>query len=147
MAAQVLPDSRTFILTDMKRVFIFLSLLLYMIVSMGMVVQRHYCMGRFYAATILPRSQSACSRCGMAKGQAHHTGCCDSESKFVRLQLDQQASDQIVKGFQSGSFTLPAPLLPKPDLLLFSKQSLPISRTDPPRRQSPIFILDRAFLI
>jgi hypothetical protein len=70
--------------TSMKKVFIFITALIYMAVSTGVAMEIHYCMGKEAGVEYFANENETCGKCGMKeKGK---NGCCHDEHKFVKLE-------------------------------------------------------------
>lgn len=67
----------------MKKIFTISIVLLYLVVSSGLTLELHHCMGRISDVSVLPSSVEKCGKCGMKKGTNE---CCKNELKFVKLQ-------------------------------------------------------------
>ncbi len=64
----------------------------YLTVSSGMVVNVHYCMGKFSSVSFgheQDHNDGACDKCGMAKTENH---CCKDEVTKVKLSDSHQLS-------------------------------------------------------
>ncbi len=81
-----------FVLT-MKKAFSAILLVLYISLSSGVVINRHYCMNRFDSADLGGSKSEVCGKCGMHTEDSN--GCCHDELKIVKLQDDQQSSSAI----------------------------------------------------
>ncbi len=67
---------------------------MYLLVSTGLLVEIHHCMGRVAGAELhlfATASTTACGKCGMEKGlESRH--CCKDEIKQVKISDDHQVS-------------------------------------------------------
>ena len=71
----------------MKKLFLSLLSLIYITVASGVVVNIHYCMGKWSGTDYsYHTNEDTCGRCGMENKK----GCCHSEFKIVKLADDQQ---------------------------------------------------------
>lgn len=70
----------------MKKIFLSILTFIYIAVASGVVVNVHYCMGRFSEVDYSYTASNKCSKCGMENKK----GCCHNESKFIKLTVDQQ---------------------------------------------------------
>lgn len=87
----------------MKKILSVLILLVYLSVSTGFVVSRHFCMGRIDSVQLGEADSDVCSRCGMHKGD---NMCCHDEISVLRLDNEHFTS--------KWTFNLPeAPGLPE----------------------------------
>jgi hypothetical protein len=71
----------------MKRFLATILAVIYLSISSGMVVNIHYCMGKFSSAklAVLPGKTCGC-------GKMETKGCCKTESKLVKLEDAQKAA-------------------------------------------------------
>ncbi len=74
----------------MKKILSGITILLYVVMSCGVMINLHYCMGRFQSFDLYSVEKNDCSKCGMPMNKAH--GCCKDEVKIVKLQDDQNKS-------------------------------------------------------
>ncbi|HEX4374543.1 MAG TPA: hypothetical protein VHZ50_14675 [Puia sp.] len=72
----------------MKKVFVSILSILYLIVACGFAVNIQYCMGRVSSIDYAYNHSKICSRCGME----NKTGCCHSEFKIIKISGDQQTA-------------------------------------------------------
>ncbi|HSZ84762.1 MAG TPA: hypothetical protein VK787_01960, partial [Puia sp.] len=72
----------------MKKVFISILSILYLVIACGFAVNIQYCMGRVSSINYACDHSKICSRCGME----NKTGCCHSEFKIIKLSDDQQTA-------------------------------------------------------
>src|SRR5271170_1868580 len=75
----------------MKRVLTSILALCYFGASVGATVTTHFCMGRVFAIDFSQKDQ--CAKCGMKTTK----GCCQDESKFLKLQDVHQPSVNLWK--------------------------------------------------
>jgi len=71
----------------MKKALIIALASMYLLVSSGVVVNMHYCMGKLASLGIGHHDSKSCSKCGM-----DNTGCCKDEVKVVKIQDNQEAA-------------------------------------------------------
>lgn len=72
----------------MKKLFLIILSILYLIVACGFVVNIHYCMGRVSNIDYAYNNSKTCGRCGME----NKNGCCHSEFKIIKISDDQQTA-------------------------------------------------------
>jgi hypothetical protein len=72
----------------LKKAFVAILAILYMTIASGVEMNIHYCMGEFASMELGKAADEDCSRCGM-KAKA---GCCEDESRIVKLEDSHQAS-------------------------------------------------------
>jgi hypothetical protein len=83
----------------MKKIVVSISLLCYLAVSSGVIINFHYCMNRLASADFFSGESKRCSKCGMHTGDSN--GCCRDEVKIVKMNDDQKLTAEF-------SFSLPA---------------------------------------
>lgn len=72
----------------MKRTGIAILLFFYFAFSSGIVINLHYCMGRFDSVQIGTSPAEYCGKCGMHSDFSN--GCCHDEVKIMKIVDDQQ---------------------------------------------------------
>ncbi len=77
----------------MKKALASITLICYLAVSSGVIVNFHYCMGRLDSVKFFAAESEFCGQCGMHINKAHK--CCGDEIKVIKLQDDQQAAQVI----------------------------------------------------
>ena len=74
----------------MKRVVALSLLCVYMVASLGVTVQSHYCMGRLVGSSFQAQKPPLkCPRCGTKKKGG---GCCEDKTQTLKIQSDQQTA-------------------------------------------------------
>ncbi|RYE13962.1 MAG: hypothetical protein EOP45_20385 [Sphingobacteriaceae bacterium] len=76
----------------MKKMLLAILSCLYLVVTSGMQVQHHYCMGHLKATTVGFHENKKCGTCGMEAGS---TACCHDESQWLKLNDKHQAVASI----------------------------------------------------
>jgi hypothetical protein len=71
----------------MKKIIASISLLCYLTVTCGVIINSHYCMNRLASVHLFETSVDVCGRCGMDTHESN--GCCRDEVKVVKLEQDQ----------------------------------------------------------
>ena len=71
----------------MKKVLASISVIVYFVMTCGVVVNLHYCMGRVQSIDFYGAEKKICDKCGMSLDNTH--GCCKEEVKILKLQDDQ----------------------------------------------------------
>ena len=71
----------------MKKLVASITVLVYFVMTCGVVVDLHYCMGRIQSVDFYASEKEYCSKCGMHSSEAK--GCCKNEVKIIKLQSDQ----------------------------------------------------------
>jgi hypothetical protein len=114
----------------MKKIIASITLLCYIAVTCGVVVNFHYCMDRLASTQLFAAESKVCGKCGMHTDNSN--GCCRDEVKIIKMVDDQKANSYE-------AFELPA-LAPIPHLpsifiiasLLNSKEPLHFNNHSPP---------------
>ncbi|WP_290709068.1 hypothetical protein [Flavihumibacter sp. CACIAM 22H1] len=112
----------------MKKIFAISLAVLYLLVSSGILVEIHHCMGRFSDASVHVFSHSPkegeCGKCGMPKSE-EFSHCCKDEIKLVKVDDEQKAGGvyyqidapvALVNPQPWASWTSPEPLSEKEQL-------------------------------
>ncbi len=71
----------------MKKLFVFILLLVYFTVNTGFVVSLHYCMDKRASVDLGSRAKEKCDKCGMPS--RNQKDCCHDEIKVVKLNADE----------------------------------------------------------
>lgn len=77
--------------SNMKKVFISILAVVYLVASAGVMMQRHYCMNRLVGWSLSQEQDEMCNRCGMDKSDKKK-GCCTDETIKVKISDDQQSN-------------------------------------------------------
>lgn len=83
----------------MKKTILSITLISYLIVTCGVMVNFHYCMDRLASTEFFGAAVKVCGKCGMNMHKSK--GCCRDEVKIIKMEVDQKAASHI-------SFDLPA---------------------------------------
>ena len=62
-------------------------LICYLVVTLGLVINHHYCMDRLASTQLFATETETCGKCGMHTDESN--GCCRDEVKVVKLVQDQ----------------------------------------------------------
>jgi hypothetical protein len=68
----------------MKKALVIALASVYLLVSSGVVVNLHYCMGKLSSMGLIHHDSKTCGNCGM-----DNNGCCKDEIKVVKIQDNQ----------------------------------------------------------
>lgn len=83
----------------MKKAIASITLISYLAVTCGVIVNFHYCMDRLASTALFAKKVTTCGKCGM---NIHTSkGCCRDEVKIIKMETDQKAAYSIL-------FELPA---------------------------------------
>lgn len=119
----------------------------YLTVSSGMVVNVHYCMGKFSSVSFgheQDHNDGACDKCGMAKTENH---CCKDEVTKVKLSDSHQ--------FSSFAFELAgiSAVLPEKIIVMSDPEQgvspVPLNAytSPPPNTHNKVYLAVQTFLI
>lgn len=78
----------------MKKITIAILAVIYLVVSSGIAVSIHYCMGKVSSIDLVHNDEK-CGKCGMEK----NTGCCKNEFKIVKLSDSHKLLSNEVRIF------------------------------------------------
>ena|SRR5687768_6481451 len=67
----------------MKKAFLAILSILYLITASGATVYSHYCMGKLVEVGFEKGHEKECGKCGMEKDTESDDGCCKEEQKFI----------------------------------------------------------------
>ena len=87
----------------MKKALASFVVLFYFIVSCGVVVNLHYCMGSYQSFDLYATKSKECGKCGMHMNDDN--GCCKDEVKIIKLQDDQNVA-QVIHAIQGIDATI-----------------------------------------
>ena len=79
----------------MKKGLVLLLALNYILLTSGIVVNIHYCMGRVAGVTYGHEAELQCDKCGMEKKD----GCCETEHKLVKGDSDHLLAKTVSTPF------------------------------------------------
>ncbi|HEY6502521.1 MAG TPA: hypothetical protein VIZ28_00980 [Chitinophagaceae bacterium] len=83
----------------MKKIIASITLLCYLAVTCGVIVNFHYCMDRLASTELFATEAKVCGLCGMNIHKSN--GCCRDEVKIIKMEVDQKTTSHV-------SFELPA---------------------------------------
>lgn len=132
----------------MKKVFLLILSIFYLVASSGAVVHLHYCMDKLIAWGLWEKPSPAdkCDTCGMPKGK-QKKNCCKDESKFVKIVKDQKTSSIEFKLIQviiaEQSLYITSNILP----YSFIKENIPFANAPPLYPPPDAFLLNCDFRI
>lgn len=107
----------------MKKTVSAILIVVYVIMSCGIMINQHYCMNRFQSFDLFTTGNEDCNQCGMTmKDQA---GCCKDEIKIVKLQDDQNVSAVT---FSIKKVEVPAQILPDFIAVSFNISAKPLQQ-------------------
>jgi len=103
----------------MKKVLTSLIAVVYFVISSGLVMSIHYCMGKISSVDLNHNSTETCV-CGMSLKETSSKGCCKTEIKMVKLEDNHKAT------YAFYDFQLPVILVSNP-ISLFNLTNLDAS--------------------
>ena len=83
----------------MKKTIASITILCYLAVTCGVIVNFHYCMNRLASMQLFVSETKTCGKCGMHTDQPN--GCCRDKVKIIKMEVDQKVTESV-------SFELPA---------------------------------------
>lgn len=75
----------------MKRILTSIIALVYFVISSGLVMSIHYCMGKISSVDLSHNSTETCV-CGMSLKETSSKGCCKTEVKMMKLEDNHKAA-------------------------------------------------------
>lgn len=84
----------------MKKGIAAISLLVYLLVTSGVVVNAHYCMDRLASVHLFGETPDVCGQCGMDMHESNN--CCHDETGLVKMDQDQNKIPVVL-------YEIPAP--------------------------------------
>jgi len=75
----------------MKRILTSIIALVYFVISSGLVMSVHYCMGKISSVDLNHNSTETCV-CGMSLKETSSKGCCKTEFKMMKLEDNHKAT-------------------------------------------------------
>lgn len=136
----------------MKRISLIIITLIYVVMSSGVTLSYHYCMGRLadvkvmgLADNCMSCKKNSCASCGSEK---HTSPCCKDEAQFIKITSDQNISHFVADLSPATIDLLPVLLnefkFLQPESVLVDYRAF----DDPPECTSnPLFIRHCTFLI
>lgn len=132
----------------MKRLAIFLLLLLYVTVSSGFTVHLHYCMGELVESNLTHSDEPTCGGCGMEKDSSSNDGCCKDEHKQVKVDQDKKLAEIASKAKQTLlDQTVLFAFIATENRLFETVHQLPFSNAPPRQLTVPHYLFQRNFRI
>ncbi|MBC7721948.1 MAG: hypothetical protein H7068_07975 [Pedobacter sp.] len=126
----------------MKRLLTLIIAIIYFCISSGFVMSVHYCMGKVSKATIEIASSKSC-----VCGKKEMKGCCKTESKFIKLSDNYQATYADVS-IVSPFYIVPNFYTISNTIVVNSNIKLAFNNHSPPIvSPQPIYILNCVFRI
>jgi hypothetical protein len=131
------------ILRQVKKVLVSILAILYLAVASGVEMNIHYCMGEVASVEYGSADHGPCGKCGMESKK----GCCEDETKIVKLQDSHQLAKTNHVFQASGESVLPATF--EYDDPVFAESPVFTSRANspPPGSETPLYILHCVYRI
>jgi hypothetical protein len=126
-----------------KKAFIAILAILYLAVASGVEMNIHYCMGEVASVEYGKAEKGLCGKCGMESKK----GCCEDETKFVKIEDSHQLS-QLSWAFQLPVAGLPlSPVFDNAFILHHKSVFDQPANGPPPGSHPPIYIKNCVFRI
>jgi hypothetical protein len=71
-----------------KKAFLVILSLVYMVSTMGTTIHLHYCMGKVVNWGLTSSTSLKCDNCGMEKSSGNN--CCHDQEKTIKIEKDQK---------------------------------------------------------
>jgi hypothetical protein len=130
-----------------KKLFISIIAVIYLVVTTGMVVNIHYCMGKISSISFSHENDhkdGSCSKCGMNKTENH---CCTDDVKYVKITDAHQSAQTDISEAGSVS-TVPVFFISLNTALQGSaKEPLSYYFSPPPKTLNKVYKAVNTFLI
>ena len=120
----------------MKRFFIAVLALFYLITSGGATLRIHYCMGEFVEWSLLDKKDEHCVNCGMERRTKESKDCCKDENKKIEVDKHQRTVDDNSTLTNISFLLIPIPTRDINPVRLFSIIRQNILTTSPPGSKS-----------
>ncbi len=132
----------------MKKVFLGILTLLYIIASLGFTLQKQYCTDRHADRSLSDCISKICDRFGSAHINKKDKNCCGNENKFVKNDKDQNIPESVFHPTPSTAVALP-PYFLELSFNEFTSASevFPINHAPPSGNGVAIYLRDRVFRI
>ena len=132
----------------MKKVFLAILTLLYIIASLGFTLKKQYCTGSMADRSVSHCISKICDKCGSEHINKKDKNCCGNENKFVKNEKDQNIPESVFHPTPSTVVALPPYFLE----LSFNEftsalEVIPINHAPPPDNGVAIYLRDRVFRI
>ena len=112
----------------MKKSLLILVTALYMVVTCGISINFHYCMGKLKSVAVGQAQNDHCEDCGMVSKKS---ACCHDDTKWLKVDDNHQSAYSSIN-FQAPTFLLTPPerfILTPP---LFSTALVTVNNNSPP---------------
>jgi len=132
----------------MKKVFLAILTLLYIIASLGFTLQKQYCTVSQADRGFSHCISKMCDQCGSEHINKKDKNCCRNENRFVKNDKDQNIPESVFHPTLSNAVALP-PYFLELSFNEFASASevIPINHAPPPDNGVAIYLRDRVFRI
>ena len=132
----------------MKKVFLAILTLSYIIASLGFTLKKQYCTGNMADRGLSHCISKICDKCGSEHINKKDKNCCRNENKFVKNDNDQNIPESVFHPTPSTDVALP-PYFLELSFNEFASASevIPINHAPPPDSGVAIYLRDRVFRI
>ncbi len=127
----------------MKRAFLAILAIIYLVATTGATLHLHYCMGKLGNVGILEQESKTCGICGMEKAGDDGNSCCNDEKETVKISIDQKYSSPSVYHFEQPFTDLEAMFTGfQPQLIIVDgDKAPPVSHAPPRSPQVPQYLM------
>jgi len=132
----------------MKKVFLAILTLSYIIASLGFTLKKQYCTGNMADRGLSHCISKICDKCGSEHINKKDKNCCRNENKFIKNDKDQNIPESVFHPTPSTDVALP-PYFLELSFNEFASASevIPINHAPPPDSGVAIYLRDRVFRI
>lgn len=109
-----------------KKLLLSLITFIYLMMSSGVAMEVHYCMGKKAGVDLYKTSESKCGKCGMKEKKG---GCCRDEHKFYKLSTDHKNV--------SADLSLKVPVAAAEQVFFHYQYFLPVALAPVPQAHAP----------
>jgi len=130
----------------LKRFFVIILSFVYLSATLGITLQRHYCMNKLVGWSFYEQDGDICGRCGMDKTEKDN-GCCKDELLKLKIGDDQQPSFIAVMFHQPDVLVLHHSFLYHELTRIPAAEEYVVDHGPPHVAAIPVFLLNRVFRI
>ena len=136
----------------MKKIFIAILAIIYLVTATGMTIHFHYCMGKLVSWGLIEQKSNTCAFCGMSKEdnekQTKLTGkdCCTDKNTVIKLDKDHNKTIQVLIPTDVSTAIITLIEIPPASTAVSSIPGNAI-HAPPAKGQLPIFLLNCIFRI
>jgi hypothetical protein len=150
--AQKGENTFTCIVDKMKKIFVAILAVIYLVTATGLTMHFHYCMGKLVSWGLTEDKTNTCSFCGMSKEdnnkQTKLTGkeCCKDKNTVIKLDKEHNKTIQVlIPNDVHATVCIPIEILSA--TIAVPEKGGNVIHAPPARGQLPVFILNCVFII